>query len=150
MHAGPASEEAKQPEARSGPLWDVYRQFKAEGVKLDTTSYSTMFRASPGKMTAGSPIDTQQASASASDIAAALQRLPPGLVSTYNLGKADVYPSTSGKAAAARYMMQKWGAACEDCAFLCDDDNDIELAETVGRAFLPSVSSVRLLAIHAS
>lgn len=29
-----------------------------------------------------------------------------------------------------------------DCVFLCDDDNDMELAAVVGKAFLPSITSV--------
>ncbi len=30
-----------------------------------------------------------------------------------------------------------------DCVLLCDDDNDMELAAQVAKAFLPSVTSVR-------
>jgi hypothetical protein len=68
---------------------------------------------------------------------------PPELSCTWNLGVADFYPSTSGKAAVARYLMQRHGAAAADCVFLCDDDNDLELAALVGKAFVPSIGSVR-------
>lgn len=43
---------------------------------------------------------------------------------------------------AARYLMQRFGAARSDCVFLCDDDNDMALAADVGKAFLPSITSV--------
>ena len=39
--------------------------------------------------------------------------------------------------------MKQWSVARSDSVFLCDDDNDMELAAEVGRAFLPSISSVR-------
>ena len=39
--------------------------------------------------------------------------------------------------------MKRWSVARSDSVFLCDDDNDMELAAEVGRAFLPSISSVR-------
>jgi hypothetical protein len=44
---------------------------------------------------------------------------------------------------AARHLLTHFGAAPADAAFLCDDDNDLELAAIVGKAFLPSVTSVR-------
>lgn len=40
-----------------------------------------------------------------------------------------------------RYLMKTWGIKHQDSVFLCDDDNDMELAALVGRAFLPTVSS---------
>jgi hypothetical protein len=41
--------------------------------------------------------------------------------------------------------MNKWGVEQRaDSAFLCDDDNDMELAAEVGRAFLPNMTSVSL------
>lgn len=68
-----------------------------------------------------------------------------GLVSTINLGKADVYPAYSGKANAAVHIAKQMGADIKDCAFLCDDDNDIDLAKVVGRAYMPTVAAVRPL-----
>lgn len=41
--------------------------------------------------------------------------------------------------------MKRWKVEQKaDTAFLCDDDNDMELAAEVGRAFLPSITSVGL------
>ncbi len=64
-------------------------------------------------------------------------------VGTHVAGTADFYPTTSGKENAARYLMARF--CIEDTsksAFLCDDDNDLPLAALVGKAFLPSISSV--------
>ncbi len=61
------------------------------------------------------------------------------------VGAADFYPKTSGKCEAARYLLRRFEAQAADAAFLCDDDNDMELAAIVGKAFLPSVTSVRHL-----
>jgi hydroxymethylpyrimidine pyrophosphatase-like HAD family hydrolase len=58
------------------------------------------------------------------------------------MGKADVYPATSGKAQAAAYLAAYYGVPLSSCAFMCDDDNDIELAQRVGKAYCPSISSV--------
>lgn len=66
-----------------------------------------------------------------------------GLVSTINLGKADVYPAHSGKSNAALHIAKQMGADIKDCAFLCDDDNDIDLAKVVGKAYMPTVAAVR-------
>jgi hypothetical protein len=43
---------------------------------------------------------------------------------------------------AARHLMKRWGVEAKDSVFLCDDDNDLELAVEVGRAFLPTITSV--------
>lgn len=121
---------------RRGLLWDAHARFRALGFALDTTSYATCFRAAPGSSTADA-------------LAKALAALPEGLTSTFNLGQADVYPSTSGKEAAGRYLVERFGGSVAEAAFLCDDDNDVALALALGRAYLPSVSSVRLgHAIH--
>lgn len=63
-----------------------------------------------------------------------------------NLGKADVYPAHSGKANAAVHIAKQLGIDIKDCAFLCDDDNDIDLAKVVGKAYMPTVAAVRPLA----
>lgn len=41
---GPASQDAKAPEDREGPLWDLYRKAVAEGFEVDTNTYYTMIR----------------------------------------------------------------------------------------------------------
>ena len=55
----------------------------------------------------------------------ALADLPEQLTSSFNLGVADVYPASSGKAAAALHLMQMLDARPEQCCLLCDDDNDL-------------------------
>lgn len=56
----------------------------------------------------------------------------------------DFYPKASGKEGAAAYLMQKFGVPAGRCALLCDDDNDLELAAIVGKAFLPSIGAVSM------
>lgn len=41
---GPASQDAKEPGDREGPLWDLYRKAVAEGFEVDTNTYYTMIR----------------------------------------------------------------------------------------------------------
>lgn len=41
---GPASQDAKDPGDREGPLWDLYRRAVAEGFEVDTNTYYTMLR----------------------------------------------------------------------------------------------------------
>ena len=59
------------------------------------------------------------------DIANVVKSLPPGLISSYNTGKADFYPSTSGKQNAAQHIVDKFGSSLEEAFLLCDDDNDM-------------------------
>lgn len=121
--AGPRAGDGKKPEDREGPLWDAYRQFKALGWSPDASGYTTAFRL---------PVAPPH---TASDARAALASLPPCLASTFNLGCADVYPATSGKRAVAEHVASSAGARVTASAFLCDDDNDLDLAAVVGRAF---------------
>ena len=76
--------------------------------------------ASPGKGTA--------------DAAALAAAVPPGLACASNLGAVDFFPATSGKEAAAAYLLQRWGVSASEAVLLCDDDNDLQLAAAVGRA----------------
>lgn len=56
-------------------------------------------------------------------------RLPSlGLASSFNLGKADVYPATSGKAPAVARLMRRLHADPRECVALFDDDNDLGMA----------------------
>lgn len=47
--------------------------------------------------------------------------LPEGLVTAGNLGAADVFPATSGKAGAALHLMKRWGMEPQDCVFMCGE-----------------------------
>ena len=51
--------------------------------------------------------------------------VPEGLAYAYNLGHVDVFPATSGKENAARYLMERFDASPASCFLLCDDDNDL-------------------------
>ncbi|KXZ54955.1 hypothetical protein GPECTOR_3g123 [Gonium pectorale] len=127
--AGPITQDAVPPAEREGPLWDLYRKLQADGWSLDANGYTTSFRvhARGGK--------------TMEQLRALLADKPSGLSCSFNLGAADFYPSTSGKVQAARHLMSRFAAAAPDCSFLCDDDNDLELAAEVGKAFLPSITS---------
>ncbi|MEW5320546.1 MAG: hypothetical protein WDW38_011613 [Sanguina aurantia] len=111
-----------------GPLWEWMRTLNEAGFVTDS-GYTTSFRV-PCK-----------GGKSASDIAATECSAPKQLKMSFNLGHADFYPVTSGKLSAARHVMRRFMALEEDCTFLCDDDNDLELAAVVSKAFLPSVTS---------
>lgn len=41
---GPASQDAKDPVDREGPLWELYRKAVSEGFEVDTNTYYTMLR----------------------------------------------------------------------------------------------------------
>ena len=51
--------------------------------------------------------------------------VPEGLAYAYNLGHVDVFPATSGKENAARYLMERFDASPASSFLLCDDDNDL-------------------------
>ena len=81
------------------------------------------------------------------DVHEALAGLPEGITAAFNLGHADVFPSTSGKENAAKYLMSKFDADPSSSFLLCDDDNDIgELPSTVIRMLSnPVLLSFQLL-----
>ncbi|PXF41569.1 hypothetical protein BWQ96_08714 [Gracilariopsis chorda] len=120
------------PEQRQGTLWGLYKELLDDGWKLDGRKYTTNFRVdvakSEGKHTRdlNAIVETKCA--------------PLSLASSYNLGKADLYPAQSGKANAARHILQLRQIDSKDAVALFDDDNDIELGSLCGRGFLPGVT----------
>ena len=106
---------------------------------MDSVSYTTCVRVSAGE--AGEEV-----------LQAQLAALPATLRYAYNLGAADVFPATSGKAAALRYVAQRWGIAPESarCCCMGDDDNDIAMTRAVSHAFLPGVNAPTLAAAVAA
>lgn len=52
-----------------------------------------------------------------------LSTLPEGMDSSFNLGSADIYPATSGKHRAARYLMQHYGATEASSVCVCVTPN---------------------------
>ncbi|EFJ50453.1 hypothetical protein VOLCADRAFT_103907 [Volvox carteri f. nagariensis] len=126
---GSVEQDAVQPKDRTGSLWELYRRLLAEGWYLDANGYTTSFRVHA------------RGDKTMDDLRGLAAFRSEGLSCSFNLGAADFYPATSGKVMAARHLMVRFGVAAKDCCFLCDDDNDLELAREVGRAFLPSISS---------
>eukprot|EP00892_Ulva_mutabilis_P006875 jgi/Ulvmu1/455/UM001_0462.1 len=124
---GPIDNDGKEPHEREGVLWDKLRECVAAGYKVDARSYYTAFRVVDKENVGG--------------LKEKLASLPEGLASTINLGMSDVYPAGSGKQGAAIQIAKHFNADLCDCAFLCDDDNDIQLAKVVGKAYLPSVAA---------
>lgn len=125
---GPAANEALPPTERQGELWDWLRSMTTDGFSVDS-GYATSFRVycKNGK--------TEE------DIKAAAKSAPPSLQCSFNMGRADFYPAVAGKLGAAKYLMARFGATPATSTFLCDDDNDMELAAAVSKAFLPSISA---------
>ncbi|KAF6266171.1 hypothetical protein COO60DRAFT_1475933, partial [Scenedesmus sp. NREL 46B-D3] len=126
---GPPDQDTLPPLDRKGALWDWFRLLHRDGWNLDANSYSTAFRL------------TKTPNKSQEQLQAAAAALPACLATSTNLGIADFYPRASGKEGAAAYLMRKFGVPASRCAVLCDDDNDLELAAIVGKAFLPSIGA---------
>jgi hypothetical protein len=125
------------PVARQGTLWELYGKMVSEGWKVDARDYSTNFRVDVDK-TAGKTVDDFHAS-----IANELDTR--GLQSSFNLGKADIYPAASGKARAAAHVLNLKAWSPANAVAMFDDDNDIELGSFVGRSFLPGVTHQSVL-----
>ncbi|DBB06799.1 hypothetical protein WJX82_001393 [Trebouxia sp. C0006] len=127
--AGPPDTDAVPPLERPGKLWDLYRKLDADGWALDAFSYTTNFRlkAKDGK--------------TPDDVLNVVKSLDPDLASSFNIGLADFYPSTSGKEKAAKHIVEHYNTNLSEAFLLCDDDNDMGLAAVVGKVFLPSITS---------
>lgn len=123
-------------EKRGGKLWEVCRLFVKQGWKVDWRDYYTSFR-----------VDVRKSGKTVKDFESFVKEVLPeyGLVSTFNLGKADVYPKVSGKGNAARFVLETLGIDAENAVAMFDDDNDLELGALCGRAFLPGVTHPSVL-----
>ena len=129
--AAPMVLESLPPSDRPGVLWELYTKLQREGWVCDANKYSTDFRVSLKK----------SKGKSASDLEKVISNLPPQLASSFNLGMADIYPSSSGKDKAAEYLMQKFGFPKEDSISMGDDDNDLALARVVGHTYIPGFTA---------
>jgi hydroxymethylpyrimidine pyrophosphatase-like HAD family hydrolase len=125
------------PERRDGSLWDLHNKMKADGWKIDARDYVTNFRVDVAK-SVGKSVDDFYA-------ATAAELAPRKLASSFNLGKADIYPAGSGKANAAANVLRIKGWSPSDAVAMFDDDNDLELGALVGRSFLPGVTHQSVL-----
>uniref|UniRef100_A0A7S0WP63 Sucrose phosphatase-like domain-containing protein n=1 Tax=Pyramimonas obovata TaxID=1411642 RepID=A0A7S0WP63_9CHLO len=130
---GSVHEARKPPADRKGLLWDSYRKLHADGWTVDAQSYTTLFRVKGGDK---DPAELEQFIAS----------LPEGLASSVNLGMADIYPSTSGKHSATRYLTEKKGFTADEVVCMCDDDNDLKMAEYCSHAYLPGMNAPSVVA----
>lgn len=59
------------------------------------------------------------------DVLNVVKNLDPDLSSSFNIGLADFYPSTSGKEKAAQYIVDHYESNLSEAFLLCDDDNDM-------------------------
>ncbi|CDF39098.1 unnamed protein product [Chondrus crispus] len=124
-------------EVRDGTLWQLYRQLAHDGWNIDARDYMTNIR-----------VDVKKSEGkTASQFQAIVENECPkrALASSFNLGKGDIYPQGSGKANAARHILQTLGIDSKDAIALFDDDNDLELGALVGRSFLPGVTHPSVL-----
>ena len=117
------------PHDRRGALWDVYRQLRGLGLKVDANSYWACFRVDLTK--SGMPPSEAEGL-----MGPVLKDLPPTLAYTSNLGKLDFYPAVSGKGGVARHLLARFGLNRTDAFAMFDDDNDLPMAAEVGRGFV--------------
>lgn len=129
---------------RDGSLWKFARFLMESGFVLDTKGYSSCFRVNMKQQNL--PEDRFQA------LLDGRIKIETGLASSVNLSCVDIYPSTSGKKNSCQYLAEKLAPNTEsgtilasDSFFLCDDDNDIEMAMACRHAFCPQVSSASML-----
>jgi len=134
----PEGDAAPAPATRSGKLWDLYREMKEAGWKVDARDYYTSFR-----------VDVAGTTAAGLNAAAFAAWDLRGFSCSFNLGKADIYPAGSGKAAAAREVLRRHGLRPAHAVAMFDDDNDLELGELASRSFLPGATHDSVLdALH--
>ena len=129
--AAPMVLESLPPAERPGILWEFCSQLQKEGWTCDTKQYYTCFRIELKK----------SKDKSTSDLEKVIANLPPQLACSFNLGMADIYPSSSGKENAGEYLMRKFGFTREDSISMGDDDNDLALAEMMSHTYIPGFTS---------
>jgi hypothetical protein len=95
----PKQHAAIQPEDYSGDLWEFYRYLVSKEITVDSKNYSTAFRVKDSRITG--------------------KDVPSSLAYSTNLGSLDVYPPTSGKLNAAKYLMERFDGCPEASVFLC-------------------------------
>lgn len=124
----------------TGELWKLYAELKGAGWTVDGRNYLTNFRVIVGK-----DDDANMFSAEKFRTAVVPTLSARGLATSYNLGKADIYPVKSGKANAARHILALHDIPASQSAALFDDDNDLELGALCGRGYLPGVTHPSVL-----
>lgn len=124
-------------EQREGTLWQLCQKLTTDGWKVDTREYLTNFRVDVAKTNNKTAEDFKKIVEEEVQVR--------GLATSFNLGKADFYPNGSGKANAARHVLQVLGLHREEAVAMFDDDNDIELGRLCGKSFLPGVTHESVL-----
>eukprot|EP00522_Entomoneis_paludosa_P001255 CAMPEP_0172472604 /NCGR_PEP_ID=MMETSP1065-20121228/68426_1 /TAXON_ID=265537 /ORGANISM="Amphiprora paludosa, Strain CCMP125" /LENGTH=409 /DNA_ID=CAMNT_0013230751 /DNA_START=115 /DNA_END=1344 /DNA_ORIENTATION=+ len=131
---------------RTGELWKFAQLLESKNLVLDVKGYSSCFRVNRKHQ----PADN----AAVMELFESLLSgrggidLPSTLATSTNLGCIDFYPAHSGKKNCCQYLMDKFPASHlpkrtlkENALFLCDDDNDLEMAMACEHAYLPGISS---------
>lgn len=119
------------PAQRPGVLWQLYKILEEQGWKLDARDYITSFRVH-------TDVNGKSAELFRNEVVPMLAER--GLATSYNLGKADIYPIASGKANAARHVLNLLNMSPSEAVAMFDDDNDLELGVLCGRGFIPGVT----------
>mmetsp|Transcript_7102 Transcript_7102/g.15306 ORF Transcript_7102/g.15306 Transcript_7102/m.15306 type:complete len:339 (+) Transcript_7102:50-1066(+) len=121
-------------ENRPEQLWEFCRELQEQGWKIDTAGYETEFRVEVSiDWQASNSVDRWER-----EVVPLLSEIKLG--HSLNLGMVDVFPRMSGKANAARYILDKIGVDPRDAVAMFDDENDLELGDVCGRCLLPGVS----------
>lgn len=125
------------PKERTGSLWGLYEELLADGWQIDIRNYVANFRVDVAN--SAGKTDTKFREVVERECE------KRGLTSSFNLGKADIYPAASGKANAARHILELNHIDATNAVALFDDDNDLELGALCGASFLPSVTHPNVL-----
>ena len=139
-------------EKRRGKLWELARTHTKHGYVLDISGYATAYRINRKHQ----PTHLALTFNDFIEEAVNKQGLSNGLSCSTNLGCVDIYPDISGKKNCAKYLIHRFLGHGEQgrksiqkapislkthAYFLCDDNNDIELALACRAAYFPSVAS---------
>ncbi len=124
------------PTERSGELWRLYETLDRQGWKLDARDYLTSFRVH-------THANGKSAQLFKDEVVPMLSERK--LATSYNLGKADIYPVASGKANAARHILDSLNLSPAEAVAMFDDNNDLELGALCGRGFIPGVTHPSVL-----
>ncbi len=121
----------KPPEKRNGVLWNTYKKLKDQGYKVDAKGYDTAFRVHL----------EESVNKSLDQIQSIIQNFPKTITVRKNLGKIDFYPTLSGKGNAVKFILKRYKIKKTESLAIFDDDNDLPMAEAVGKVMISEVTS---------
>jgi len=129
---------------RDGLLWDYARFLTSKGFVVDTKGYSACFRVNKKQQTSIS--DEEFDALTNGEI-----KVWDGLGTSINLSCVDYYSAESGKKNCCQYLAEKYCPDANDetvlgefTVCLCDDDNDVQMANACRHAYIPEVTSEHL------